>query len=201
MNFEEVLYEKKLHINTTGRDDSCSDDYSFPYEPTDYPVLERLAESGYINKENHLIDYGCGKGRVSFFINYRIGCRCTGIECMEKFYQIANENANAYHGKNVSFINERAEKYIVPHSADCFFFFNPFSIEIMQGVMQRIIDSYYEAPRQMRFFFYFPQAEYVAFLMQVDELEFLDEIDCRDLFEEKSDRNRIMIFQTEAEGI
>ena len=62
----EQEWEQVLQIKTTGRDDSRSDTEHHPYEPTDYCVLERLANSGYITKQNTLIDYGSGKGRVSF---------------------------------------------------------------------------------------------------------------------------------------
>ena len=31
--------------------------------------------------------------------------------------------------------------------------------------------------------------------MGVDELDFVDEIDCVDLFEENDDRNRVLIFE------
>ena len=88
-----------------------------------------------------------------------------------------------------------AEVYEVPKDATCFFFFNPFSIEIMRCVMNRLLDSYYEHPRRMKLFFYYPQDEYVAFLMGVNELDFVDEIDCGDLFSEKDDRNRVVIFE------
>ena len=64
MDQNEVKYDKLLKIKTTGRDDSRADQYCYPYEPTPYGVLERLAYCGYLGKKNHLIDYGCGKGRV-----------------------------------------------------------------------------------------------------------------------------------------
>ena len=60
----EIRWDKLLKIRTTGRDDSKADQYRYPYEPTPYSVLERLANSGLIRKNNTLIDYGCGKGRV-----------------------------------------------------------------------------------------------------------------------------------------
>lgn len=44
-------------------------------------------------------------------------------------------------------------------------------------------------------FFYYPSDEYLAWLMTVDELTFVDEIDCRDLFEGEDQRERIMIFE------
>ena len=48
MNQIESQWDKLLKIKTTGRDDSRSDQYRYPYEPTQYLVLERLANSGLI---------------------------------------------------------------------------------------------------------------------------------------------------------
>ena len=56
----EQNWDKKLNICTSGRDDSLEDAHHFPYEPTPYTVLGRLAESGWIRRENCLLDYGCG---------------------------------------------------------------------------------------------------------------------------------------------
>ena len=44
--FEDYLIDAKLHIETVGRNDSFSTDHLYPYEPTSYPVLDRLIESG-----------------------------------------------------------------------------------------------------------------------------------------------------------
>ena len=67
MNQIESQWDKLLKIKTTGRDDSRSDQYRYPYEPTQYLVLERLANSGLISKKNTVLDYGTGKGRVCFY--------------------------------------------------------------------------------------------------------------------------------------
>jgi hypothetical protein len=56
------------------------------------------------------------------------------------------------------------------------------------------MESYYENPREILLFFYFPSEEYISYLMTVDELEFYDEISCQDLFEGNEERERIMIF-------
>ena len=82
----------------------------------------------------------------------------------------------------------------MPESVDRIYFFNPFSLEILQKVISRIRDSYYEAPREILLFFYYPSDEYISYLMTVDELDFLDEIDCRDLFPGDDLRERIIIF-------
>ncbi len=69
---KEQDWDKLLKIKTTGRDDSHSDTYKYPYEPTPYAVLERLANSGLITKKDVLLDYGSGKGRVEFFLSCSI---------------------------------------------------------------------------------------------------------------------------------
>ena len=61
--------------------------------------------------------------------------------------------------------------------------------------MARILESYYENMRELYLFFYFPSDEYISYLMNVEELEFYDEIECDDLFAENSARERILIFQ------
>ena len=72
-------WDNLLGIKTTGRDDSISDLTRFPYEPTDYHVLEQAASTGLIGKKNTLLDYGCGKGRVSFFLSSQTKCRSIGM--------------------------------------------------------------------------------------------------------------------------
>lgn len=193
---EERTWDQLLKIKTTGRDDSRSDQYCYPYEPTPYPVLERLANSGYIKKKNKLADYGCGKGRVDFFLSYQVGCRTIGIEYDERMYETAMENhKTAVSSRKTEFCLENATKFQVMTDIDRFYFFNPFSIEILQSVIARIRESIVEDPRELLFFFYYPSDEYVSYLMTVDELEFLDEIECTDLFDGEDSREKILIFE------
>lgn len=194
---DEKQWEKLLRIKTTGRDDTHSNSTFFPYEPSSYQVLERLVKSGYISKKNTVVDYGCGKGRVSFFLNHEIKCRTIGVEFDERIYRKAEENRKSYGlYQKVEFVCTGAEHFEV-QDADCFYFFNPFSVEILQSVLGRVLDSYYDNPRPMQLFFYYPNEEYVAFLMTAPELMFVDEIDCRDLFEGNNERERILIFEIE----
>ena len=50
MIHKETQWDKLLRIHTSGRDDLLSDQYRYPYEPTPYSVLERLADSGLIRQ-------------------------------------------------------------------------------------------------------------------------------------------------------
>lgn len=188
-------WDKKLKIHTTGRDDSNADAYHHPYEPTPYEVLERLVESEYISSDSKLIDYGCGKGRVGFFLHHQLGCRVLGLEYDERIYHQALENLDSYGNcSDISFECQNAAEYEIS-DADCFYFFNPFSVEILHSVMARILESYYENPRETKLFFYYPDDEYVSYLMSRDEVMFVDEIDCQDLCKGDSKRERILVFE------
>lgn len=191
----DLQWDKKLKIHTVGRDDFNEDEYHYPYEPTPYSVLLRLVESDYISRDSVVVDYGCGKGRVGFFLNHKLGCRTIGVEYDERIYENALQNLNSYAGSHgVEFVHTAAENFEIK-DADSFYFFNPFSVEILRSVLGRIMDSYYKNPRKMQLFFYYPNEEYLYFLMTEPNLMFMDEIDCRDLFEGASDRERIMIFE------
>ena len=192
----ETRWDKLLHIRTMGRDDSNADRYRYPYEPTPYSVLERLANAGYMRKGNTLLDYGCGKGRVDFFLSYQTRCASIGIEYDERIYEKAAENHTlAVSSGRVTFELANAEYYQVPESVDCAYFFNPFSLELLKRVVGRILDSYYANLREMQLFFYYPTDEYISYMMTVDELMFVDEIDCKDLFPGNDPREKIVIFE------
>ena len=184
MNENESQWDKLLKIKTTGRDDSHADQYRYPYEPTPYSVLERLANSGLIGKNNTLLDYGTGKGRVCFFLSYQTRCRSIGVEYDERIFSGAEENRfHAVSGNRTAFEMQAAETYPVPVEVDRCYFFNPFSVELLQKVLAKIYTSYYENPREILLFFYYPSEEYISCLMTEEQLLFYDEIDTRDLFE------------------
>lgn len=198
MKTDENKWDKLLHIKTMGRDDSRADQYHYPYEPTPYCVLERLANTGYIRKGNTLIDYGCGKGRVDFYLSYQTRCSCIGVEYDERIWNNVLENQKmAVSAAKTGFELADAASFSVPLKADRMYFFNPFSVEILKKVIKKILESYYEEPRKMLLFFYYPSDEYVAYLMTVGELAFVDEVDCRDLFEGEDPRERILVFSTD----
>ena len=208
---KEFDWDRTLNIDTIGRDDAKEDAYHYPYEPTPYSVLERLVKSNYISDENIVIDYGCGKGRVGFFLYDNLGCKVIGIDFDERMCEAARKNCLNYespvHRKKklkrsgpeqnngqIEFLCESAEKYEI-EDADRFYFFNPFSVEILKSVIGKMKKSYYENPREMLLFFYYPSDEYISYLMTVLELCFVDEIDCQDLFEGDNARERIVVFE------
>lgn len=200
-------WDRKLHIHTRREDRSKEDRDRYAYEPTPYGVLQKLLESGWIGKDNVLMDYGCGKGRVGLFLNAQAGIRCIGIDFNQNMIRAAEANLTHMSGaekgtasgrdagtQDVQFIWADAARFRVPDDAGCFYFFNPFSVRILETVMQKILDSWYRAPRHILLFFYYPSSDYVSFLMRSDMLAFVDEIDCSDLFPEDP-RERILCFE------
>ena len=195
MENSENTWDRLLQVKTCGRDDLHADQYHHPYEPTPYCVLERLAESGFFGKNDVVLDYGCGKGRVGFFLSYQTNAKTIGIEYDDRIYKDALENQKSAVSKSkTDFVLTKAEDYEVPKDVNRCYFFNPFSAEILHKVMAKILASYYAQPRDVFLFFYYPSDEFVSFLMTVEALDFFDEIECDDLF--KGDpRERILIFQ------
>ena len=180
----EQEWEQVLQIKTAGRDDSRSDTEHHPYEPTDYCVLERLANRGHIRKKHTLIDYGSGKGHS------------IGIEYDERLYEKALANGESPAARNrVSFVLGDAALYELPDQADRCFFFNPFALHTIKRVLGNIFDSLYHHPREIKLFFYYVNEEVENFLNNHVRLEQEEPIDCSDLFEESDEKERILVYE------
>ena len=85
MNQNEIQWDRFLKIRTSGRDDSHADQYRYPYEPTAYVVLERLANSGLIRKNNTLLDYGPAREESVFTCPIRQGVKQSESNTMNVF--------------------------------------------------------------------------------------------------------------------
>ena len=184
-------------IQTDGKDTY----YCHRYEPTPYEVLDELFTFYTPEKTDVFVDYGCGMGRLNFYIEKRYSLSSTGVEDSPVYYEKALENKKTYNGNKdkIHFVNCKAEDYLVSKNETVFYFFNPFSLELLKRVMGRILDSYYAKPRNIQLFFYYPTDEYISYMMTVNELMFVDEIDCRDLFPGNDPRERIAIFELQGE--
>lgn len=179
----DITYDKMLNISTTGRDDSILDNNVNPYEPTPYKVLDRLVSSGYITKKNYLIDYGCGKGRVDFYLSYQTKCHSIGIECNLRLYNKCLLNKkNALNGGRCEFYYGYAEDYKIDDNIDRFFLFNPFSIKTLDKVLENVHTSYLKCNREMLFMYYYPFNKCEDYLLNNKYLECIDIIKLDDLF-------------------
>lgn len=192
----EKEWDEILNIKTSGRDDSRSNQLNFPYEPTDYVVLNRIATYGYIRKKDLLLDYGSGKGRVSFLFAYQTGCRTIGIEYDERLIYRAEKNKKrAVSGGKTAFVHANASEFFVPDEANRCFFFNPFSTEVLGDVLDQLCISYEANPRKILLFFYYPSKEYEEFLAKDEYVTLVEIIDCQDLFEDSNDREKVLVYE------
>lgn len=173
LNSGDSMWDGKLNISTQSVDYSLEDDQNYGYDPTPYIVLEKLVQLDLIDKDDVIVDYGCGMGRVGFFINSQIGCNVVGIDHSEGLLEKANENLKSYGGENIVFVHAKAEEYL-PDEANCLYFFNPFSSHIFQKVLKRIEESYVRNPREILVFFYYSTIEYKLYLPTEPRLEIIE---------------------------
>ena len=192
----EQEWDRLLNIKTTGRDDTISDFTCYPYEPTDYNVLEQVVNTGLIRKNNTLIDYGCGKGRVSFFLSSQTKCRSIGVEYNPRLYEKALTNQDrASRGHLVTLVQQDAADFAVPHYADRAFFFNPFSTDILRTVMMNLLESCREFPREILLFFYYPSKAYTDYLANMPQLSLIDTLDCCGISKGRDSREKLLIYK------
>ena len=190
----EIELDKFLKIKTNGRDDSVSNFINYPYEPTPYVVLQVLANSGHLCKRDKVIDFGCGKGRVDFYLAYSIKTKMIGVENSERLYNSALENhKRALSANRVEFVNSCASQYKIPTDVTGAYFFNPFSVEILKEVVENIKQSLSENKREFKMFFYYPSKEYLEYLNE--NLELVENLECFDLFKEYDAREYIAVFK------
>lgn len=110
-------------------------------QPTPYDVLEKIAESSILTPEDVLVDFGCGRGRVCFYLADRVGCRCVGIERAEPIFKRTMKNLDSYTGdrRRVSFRLGEAEEFDpVPNGITAAYLFNPFAGQIFEKVYENL---------------------------------------------------------------
>ena len=178
---KEENYDELLHINTSGNQADFYKSFHYHrYEPTPYWILERLVNEYDIASEDHVVDFGCGKGRLNFFIHYRTGAYVNGIEMNEQFINEAKENRKHYiHNKTerIQFHNCLAEAYKVQSMDNKFYFFNPFTIQIFRQVLTNILLSVEERYREVDVILYYPSEDYIYYLENQTVFELYKEID------------------------
>lgn len=160
---KEVYYEEKFSIDTirNEEDDESQSIVNFQYAPTSYSFLEYLFTKYPFEKDDHLVDFGCGKGRAIIMAAYFRCPTVTGIEidlmrynCLKKNVQnftIAANNKSSFHLLNIN-----ASELIVEDSINKFFFFNPFHLKIYIRVIRCINNSLQSVPRKCWLIFYRP---------------------------------------------
>ena len=161
----DLAWDSKLKVYTEIFDYFEEDYQNYGYDPTPYVVLEELVKLNLIKKEDVVVDYGCGKGRIGFFLNNQIGCRVIGVDHSERLLNVASKNLERY-GDNgeITFVHSKAEEYV------------PDEANIFRQVLKRIEESKERNPREILIFFYYSTIEYITYLPTERRLELIKSV-------------------------
>jgi SAM-dependent methyltransferase len=170
-----AMYDKEcdrlLRIKTVGtREWLHQSSHYNRYEATPYQALDEFFQVYELKNTDKLVDFGCGKGRLPFYIHNRFGVSVTGIEMSGQLYQEALENQTSYMQKGkqsnafIRFERCLAEEYKVEAGDNRFYFFNPFSIQIFMTVIDNILLSVEQEKRTVDIILYYPTSDYIEFL-------------------------------------
>jgi len=153
------------------------------YEPTPYEHLKELFNRHPLKRDDVLVDFGCGKGRLNFYVHDRFGCRATGVEMNTGFYNEAMQNLQSYSRRRrhapeqVRFHCRLAQDYEVHPEDNVFYFFNPFSVQIFMKVANNILESAEMYRRRMDLILYYPSTDYIEYLERNTDFQLLEAID------------------------
>jgi len=197
---KEKYYDELLNIKTVGDQNGFNESFHYHrYEPTPYHDLERLFHQYKLASDDCIVDFGCGKGRLNFYINYMFNASVVGIEMNENFYQEAIENRERYiekTGRSIEKIHFQcclAEEYIITPLNNRFYFFNPFSIQIFMNVINNILMSVEKYDRKIELILYYGSDDYIYFLENQTAFELKEEIILEEKYEQNP-RERFLIY-------
>ncbi|WJY26929.1 MULTISPECIES: class I SAM-dependent methyltransferase [Sporosarcina] len=200
----EAERDRELRIQTEGTIEILQNSAHYNrYEATPYDVLDELFLAYPLEPGDHLVDFGCGKGRVPFYCCDRFGCSITGIDLNGRLLQEAYANLASFRRGGskkrrgvITFEEVKAENYPIQPEQTVFYCFNPFSTEIFKSVVHGILESLEEAPRQADILLYYPTADYLEFLDEQTPFVRKEEIAIPVLVENDPDE-RVVIYRHE----
>jgi SAM-dependent methyltransferase len=197
---KELKYDELLNIETEGNQRGYNKSFHYHrYEPTPYQALEKLFAEYELTSSDHIVDFGCGKGRLNFFIHYLFGASVTGVEMNEELYEEAIENKANYliKAKNKGEIQFQcclAEKYEINPLDTRFYFFNPFTIPIFWKIINNILVSVEKYKREVDLILYYPSEDYIYYLENNTLFELIKEIQLPGLYENNANE-RFLIYR------
>ncbi|OLS36780.1 class I SAM-dependent methyltransferase [Bacillus sp. MRMR6] len=198
---EEQYYDGILNVKTCENQKGFSHFVHYHrYEPTPYSALEKLFEQYEIARGDHLVDFGCGKGRLNFYVHHVFKASVLGIEMNVNFYKEAMENRIRYlrkfkrQGENIQFQCLTAEQYQIKSVDNKFYFFNPFSIQIFIQVINNIFLSVEQSAREVDLILYYPSSDYIYYLENKTPFEMIREVRLPEMYEQNPNE-RFLIYR------
>jgi hypothetical protein len=162
--------------------DSDNKKFGQPYEPTPVNTLRSIFSNLPDDLSDFIfVDFGSGKGRtllVSSDYNFK---RIIGVEFSKELHFIAQNNIRAYRSKkqrcfDIESVCMDATTFPIPTEKSIFYFFDPFSEEVMLQVLNNIKRSYLDNPRKIFITYHFPRLSYL-----IDDLGFMQQVETKPL--------------------
>ncbi len=169
MNEKERDRLLRIHTRNVGERATQSAHYHH-YEATSYWMLDELFNIYEVDQKSTFVDFGCGKGRLLFYVHHYFHVPVVGVEMNDQLYREALSNEASYiqykkrNKTPIRIEHEFAERYQIEKEEATFFLFNPFSLEIFTKVIHNILRSVEENPRTVDVILYYPAEEYIEFL-------------------------------------
>ncbi|PEF75950.1 class I SAM-dependent methyltransferase [Bacillus pseudomycoides] len=196
----EQYYDAILNIKTVGEQKGFNKSLHYHrYEPTPYSGLEILLDQYEMKSSDRIVDFGCGKGRLNFYIHHACGASAVGIEMNEMFYKEAMENLERYAKKSrnskdkIQFQCCLAQEYEIDPRDNRFYFFNPFSVQVFMNVINNILLSVEEVEREIEIILYYPSEDYIFFLENQTAFELKEEVRLPGVYE-RNENERFLVY-------
>jgi predicted RNA methylase len=167
LKFHGVLIDRYYSIDTEGIVElpllGIDKDVGSRQESTPFNHISNILQTLKITPEDVFVDMGSGKGRVLLMAGlFPFKC-IVGVDVSQKLNEICKLNIERMKknlkAKNFLIITSNANDYEIPDDATFIYFFNPFGMEVMKKVVERIIDSVDRHPRKVTIIWHNPKYE------------------------------------------
>ena len=155
LRLQDYRVERALGVNTGGKNDiqfelsELGD--AVGYAATRYRELKITVDYLELNADDVLIDYGCGKGRVVFFVAAQKIRKVIGVELDPVLMKIAKRNLQNLKIKHSPIqLYEDDAVNVKVGEATVFYFYNPFGLKTWERIIGNIKRSLEEFPRRIR---------------------------------------------------
>lgn len=194
---KEIQFEEYFGVNTFSKniDKNERNIVNYGYGPTSYTSLDDFFKKHPFSNEDHLVDFGCGKGRVLIMAAFHGCSKITGYEINNDIFNLLSDNIAIYNEKfrnksTFDLINMDVSEGHIDVTTNKFFFYNPFHLKIIIKTINKILESLSESMRSIEIIFHYPLISTVKYM---DELEMFQRKEIIHKYHEKAENDYCFI--------
>ncbi len=166
----DLLFDLKYKIDTINTEQLENLDIASPnvvhgvyYEGTNAYIFKKAFSNFKVDASNScFVDFGSGKGKAMFMAAERGFRKVIGVEFSIELVEICRQNLEVFKQRSKSrtqfeIIHGDASEYEIPAEANVLFFSNPFDQMLTTKVIDNILRSYVQSPREIWVIHLYPQ--------------------------------------------